>query len=144
LTGAPRDQDERPLGEVHLNGVELRFRSRLHIWLRDPLDGCTPGAVREACVVVGELLANAYRHATPPYRVRLTTTRRGHLIRLAVTDGAPGRADRWRLGRGLHVVRGLCPQWGVVPDLVNGVHGKTVWAELPVMVPPSAARSRTT
>lgn len=129
----------RPLAEIHLAAVEPRFLAGLHAWLRVPLDGCTPGVVREAAVVLGELVANAFRHAVPPFRVRVASRSSGHLIQLAVTDGTPDRADAWQLGRGLFVVRGMCPQWGVEPDRVSGVDGKTVWARLSVLVPPSAA-----
>lgn len=128
-----------PLAEIHLPVIEPGFLAGLHAWLRGPLAGCTPGAVREAAVVLGELVANAFRHAAPPFRVQVDSTSTGHLIRLAVTDGAPDRADTWRLGRGLLTVRGMCPQWGVEPDRLGGVDGKTVWARLRVLVPPSAA-----
>ena len=138
----------RVLDEVHLAVVEPRFSTGLHAWVRDTLDGCTAGAIREAGTVLGELVTNAFRHAAPPFLVRLTTSRGGHLIRLTVADGVPGDAGRWRLGRGLLIVRGLCPRWGVTPDRLDSVScavdGKTVWAELPVMVPPSAATRRGT
>jgi hypothetical protein len=129
----------RVLAEMHLAAPEPHVPARLYPWLCDALEGCTTGAVREAGIILGELVMNAFRHAAPPFRVRLTTARRGHLIRLAVTDGAPGGAEGWGLGRGLLIVRGLCPQWGVAPDQVAGADGKSVWAELPVMVPPAAA-----
>jgi hypothetical protein len=127
------------LEEFQLTVAEPRFLTGSHVWLRETLDGCTTGAIREAGTVLKELVTNAFRHAPPPYWVRLTTSRGGHLIRLAVADGAPGAADGWRLGRGLVIVRGLCPRWGVAPDQLDGtagtVDGKTVWADLPVMVP---------
>lgn len=116
------------LADVRLAAVDPRFLARLHVWLRAPLEGCTQGTTRAAGVVVGELVANAFRHAAAPYRVRLTTTRYGNLLRMAVTDSTPGTAQRWRPGRGLHTVRELCRRWGVVSEAT----GKTVWAELPV------------
>lgn len=105
-----------------------------------PLERCTAGAIREAAIVLNELVANAFHHAVPPYRVQVASTPDGHVIRLAVTDGAPKRPAEWRLGRGLFVARGMCPQWRVVPDRLDGVAGKTVWARLHVLVPPSAAQ----
>jgi two-component sensor histidine kinase len=129
-------RDGTLLAELDLAATESSSRTTLHTWLRDPLDGCTPGAIREAATVLGELVSNAVSHAAPPYRVRLTTSRRGHLIRLAVADSTPGDSDPWPVGRGLRIVRGLCPRWGVQ---VDGADGKTVWAELTVMVPPAAA-----
>ena len=128
--------------EIHLVMADPGFRTGLPTWLRAPLEGCTPGAIREAAVVLGELVANAFGHAAPPYRVRVAAHLGGHIIRLAVTDGSPGQADGWRLGRGLLVVRGMCPRWGVEPARVRGeVAGKTVWALLPVLVPPKATRA---
>ena len=135
VTNLPPRPGGRQLAEARLAMVDARFLADLHTWLRAPLDGCTQGTVRAVGSVVGELVANAFRHAEPPYRVLLATTRYGNLLRMAVTDGTPGTADQWRLGRGLRVVRDLSRRWGVMPDEATG---KTVWAELPVTVPPSA------
>jgi hypothetical protein len=131
--------DEVMMGEPHFPG-DLRG------WSRSTLDGCTAGAIREAGTVLEELVANAFHHAVPPYRIRLSTSSGGHLVRLTVTDGTPGKMDDWRLGRGLLIVGGLCRRWGVTADrlaVASGtVDGKTVWAQLPVLVPPLAATSR--
>lgn len=132
-------QAPRLPAEIHLTATDPGFRSGLSTWLRVPLDGCTRGAIREAAVVLGELVGNAFDHAAPPYRVRVTGRSSGHLIRLSVTDSSPGPADGWQLGRGLRLVRAMCPQWGVEPARVRGIAGKTVWAQLRVLVPPSAA-----
>jgi hypothetical protein len=127
--------------EIHLTTADPGFRGGLSTWLRVPLAGCTPGAIREAAVVLGELVGNAFDHASPPYRVRVTGRSAGHLIRLSVTDASPGPADGWQLGRGLRLVRGMCPRWGVEPAEAVGVAGKTVWARLRVLVPPTATSS---
>ncbi len=127
---------------IRLAAADPGFRAALPTWLRAPLDGCTPGAVREAAIVLGELVGNAFDHAAPPYTVAVAVRARGHLIRLAVTDGSPGGAEGWRLGRGLRVVRGMCPRWGVDPAPLGGVVvGKTVWALLHVLVPPRLAHT---
>jgi two-component sensor histidine kinase len=118
--------------EMHLSAADPGFRAGLLTWLRVPLDGCTPGAVREAAIVLGELVGNAFEHAKPPYRVTVGFGGSGHLIRLAVTDGSPRGTADWQLGRGLRVVRGTCHRWGVDQT----VTGKTVWAVLRVLVPP--------
>ena len=126
---------------IRLTAADPGFLARLPTWLRAPLDGCTPGAIREAAAVLGELVGNAYEHAEPPYSVAVAVRSRGHLVRLAVTDGSRGDAAAWGLGRGLRVVRGTCTRWGVDPVLLGGVvAGKTVWALLPVLVPPRGAR----
>lgn len=142
MTSRPRDAVAQALDELHLEETEPHFLTGLHTWLRTALDGCTPGAIREAGTVLEELVTNAFRHAGPPYRVRLTASRGGHLIRLAVADGTPGDSDGWRLGRGLVIVRGLCLRWGVTPDQLDGTAGKTIWADLQVMVPPATAARR--
>jgi hypothetical protein len=125
----------RLLGEASLAAADEEFLAGLCRWVEEPLSGCTPGAVREATIVLGELVANAYRHAEPPFQVRLTLPEPGTAVRLEVHDGTASPATGWALGRGLHLVRGLCPDWGVEhrPD------GKAVWAELPVLVPPAPA-----
>jgi hypothetical protein len=137
MTSRPRDPVAQVLAELHLVVAEPRFLTGLHAWLRTALDGCTPGAIREAGTVLGELVANAFRHAAPPYQVRLTTSGGGHLIRLAVAEGTSGDAGGWRLGRGLVIVRGLCLRWGVTPYHLDGAAGKTIWADLQVMAPPT-------
>ena len=139
MTDIVSDVASRLPAEVDLAQVDPGFRAGLPTWLRAPLSGCTPGAIREATIVLGELVANAFDHATPPYRVRVGGRSGGHVIRLSVTDGSPGSADAWQPRRGLLVVRGMCPRWGVEPARLRGgvAAGKTVWALLPVLVPPS-------
>ncbi len=122
------------LEEVRLDGADPAFLGGLRHWVQRPLYGCTRGAVREVSIVLGELVANAFQHARPPFAVRLTLTRRGHAIRMEVDDGTAAPAVGWPVAKGLLVVRGLCPEWGVEDTAL----GKTVWAELPVLVPPSA------
>ena len=100
-------------------------------------------AVRNAALVITELLSNAIRHAAPlpGALVRVTWTVDHGAVRVAVSDagdgplphvtepapGAPG-------GRGLGIVETLSDHWGVQRD--NGE--TTVWALLaapPVPVP---------
>lgn len=129
---ADRSGSTRVLGDVRLAAPDDRFLSGLRRWLETPLRGCTPGAVREATIVLAELVTNAYRHAQPPFRIRLTMPRPGNAVRMEVHDGMASPATGWPLGKGLLVVRGLCPDWGIEhrPD------GKAVWAELPLLVTP--------
>jgi anti-sigma regulatory factor (Ser/Thr protein kinase) len=81
-------------------------------------------------LLVSELVANAVRHAGTP--VRLTLSRDGDGVRVAVRDGSPDR-PRPRLpdtdsetGRGLFLVDQLTTDWGVEEDR----NGKTVWFAL--------------
>lgn len=92
-------------------------------------------AVRDAALVITELLSNAIRHAAPlpGALVRVTWTVDRDAVRVAVSDagdgplphvaepapGAPG-------GRGLGIVETLSDHWGVQRD--NGE--TTVWALL--------------
>ncbi|MDT9688810.1 ATP-binding protein [Streptomyces sp. P9(2023)] len=79
---------------------------------------------------VSELATNALLHGVPPGRefcVRLTTD--GEVLRIEVRDSGDGRpsaqapcADQIT-GRGLHIVRELADDCGVVEHVV----GKTVW-----------------
>lgn len=121
------------LGEADLSSADRAFRADLLHWTARVLPGCTPGVIREAAIVIGELLTNAYSHGEPPFRVSISAHRGGHLLRLAVDDGATAPHTTWSPGKGLFVVRGLCRTWGVQPNPT----GKTVWAELPVLVPPA-------
>lgn len=123
----------RVLVEARLEEVDPAFLTGLRAWLVRPLDGCTPGVVKEVAIVVGELVANAFRHAKPPFTVRLTLPRPGRVVRMEVHDGAAPAPTAWPAGKGLFVVRGLCPDWGVEPRK----DGKAVWAELPILVAPT-------
>lgn len=116
------------LGETSLTGADDAFLAGLDDWLAAPLRGCRVGARREATIVLRELVANAYRHAEPPFAVRLTLPPPGAAVRMEVHDSTASPGTGWPLGKGLFVVRGLCPDWGVEhrPD------GKAVWAELPL------------
>lgn len=121
------------LGEANLSHADGAFRADLLHWTTRVLPGCTSGAIREAAIVIGELLTNAYTHGEPPFRVSISARRAGHLLRLAVDDGATVPHSPWPPGKGLFVVRGLCRTWGVGPNPT----GKTVWADLPVLVTPA-------
>ncbi|MCT2584416.1 ATP-binding protein [Actinophytocola gossypii] len=122
----------RVLARARLPDVDPEFLADVRRWLKSPLHGCTPGAVREAAVVLGELLGNAFRHARPPFTVEVSLPSPGTAVRMAVHDATPSPAAGWPLGRGLTIVRRLCPDWGVERD----ADGKAVWAELPVLVAP--------
>ncbi|KDN17182.1 ATP-binding protein [Amycolatopsis rifamycinica] len=85
----------------------------------------------DAVIVVGELLENAYVHATGPSQLRLHLTRDPCVVTVAVADTgrgeprqrAPGRSG----GRGLLLVDELALDWGVS----HHDDGKVVWARLP-------------
>ncbi|MEU5402114.1 ATP-binding protein [Streptomyces sp. NPDC005963] len=90
------------------------------------------GARDAAQLVVSELVANAFMHASGP-RVRVTVTRQDRAsVRLVVTDDDPramstdrSADDQAESGRGLKLVAALCDgRWGF--DVLT--HGKSVWA----------------
>lgn len=65
--------------------------------------------MREATIVLGELVTNAYRHA----EARLTPPRPGIAVRPEVHDGTASPTTGWPPGKGLLLVRGRCPDRGV-------------------------------
>ena len=95
--------------------------------------GDAPADVLEVvAAIVGELAANAVRHAATGFVVRVESDERR--IRVEVADvGAglpvaksPGPADP--SGRGLQLVSALADDWGVGD--ATGEPGKAVWATL--------------
>lgn len=108
--------------------ARLLVSSALRVW---GLEGATDAAR----LVVSELVANAFVHASGP-QVRVTVTRRGEtLVRVAVIDDSPALpesrpvSDRAESGRGLTLVAAHCHgRWGV--DVLD--RGKSVWADVPV------------
>ncbi|MEU5401711.1 ATP-binding protein [Streptomyces sp. NPDC005963] len=90
------------------------------------------GAADAAQLVVSELVANAFVHASGP-RIRVTVTRQGPTsVRVAVVDESQALprnrsvGDQAESGRGLALVAAHCGgQWGV--ELLDQ-GGKAVWA----------------
>ncbi|MCO6007408.1 ATP-binding protein [Actinoallomurus purpureus] len=89
----------------------------------------------DAAVIISELISNALRHARPlpSGEIRVSWTREGDLIQLAVSDGGSmtePRRTRAALsslgGRGLSIVETLSDGWGVSHE----DDGTTVWANL--------------
>jgi anti-sigma regulatory factor (Ser/Thr protein kinase) len=81
---------------------------------------------------VGELAANAVRHANSAFTLSLSLTE--STVTVEVTDASPAIAlmtpTSWNgtSGRGLMIVDRLAKVWGSRPS----GNGKTVWAELNV------------
>lgn len=93
-------------------------------------------AVRDAALVVSELLSNAILHAypLPGERLQVAWAVDGSSVEVAVSDGGSAtmpHAGHPSLsavsGRGLSIVAHLCQNWGVRTEEV----GLTVWAILP-------------
>lgn len=92
----------------------------------------------DLATVVGELAANAYRHADTTFTVSLSHD--GTVLTIAVADGSPGvptvpgesQAELESFassGRGLLMVDALANEWGAR----STPGGKIVWAELPAI-----------
>ncbi|GAA0251452.1 hypothetical protein GCM10010492_59790 [Saccharothrix mutabilis subsp. mutabilis] len=95
-------------------------------WLADQLDGWLDRDRVVIGVVVGELLDNARRYASPPYVVRLGVDEVREVLVVAVRDAPLTRFDGWDRGAGLLLVDALCSRWGVLAKPGSTV----VWAEL--------------
>ena len=96
--------------------------------------GVDGALVADALAVLGELAANAVRHARTVFTVSAVIE--GGVLRLRVSDGDPRPPRLLDVGfestggRGLQIVSGIASRWGWEPADVNGVPGKWVWAEL--------------
>jgi hypothetical protein len=126
---APQQHTDLLLAETCFADIDPAFLLDIRGWLEQPLRGCSPQVVREVATVLGELTANAFRHAVPPFAVRLTIPRLGRTIRIEVYDGTASPTTGWPLGRGLLIVRDICPDWGVE----HRADGKIAWADVPAL-----------
>ena len=124
----PQDAD-RLLAESRFAEIDPAFLLDVRGWLEQRLRGHSPRVVREVATVVGELAANAFRHAGPPFAVRLAVPRQGRAIRVEVHDSTASPMTGWPMARGLLIVRDICPDWGVE----HRVDGKVAWAEVPAL-----------
>ena len=97
--------------------------------------GVFDSAVRDAVLVISELLSNAILHAypLPGERLQVTWAMDGTSVEVAVSDGGGATVPHAGhpspssvSGRGLSIVEHLCLTWGVRADEV----GLTVWAVL--------------
>lgn len=102
--------------------------------------GVPDHAVRDAALVISELLSNAILHAypLPGKRIQVTWSVDDDAVKVAVSDG--GSATKPQVshysaatigGRGLAIVAHLSQAWGVRTDEV----GLTVWAVLAAAQP---------
>jgi anti-sigma regulatory factor (Ser/Thr protein kinase) len=88
------------------------------------------GLAADVCLVAGELLANAVRHA-PGTEIRYRVGRLGPAVLVEVRDGAlgtpasPPHDDDSEHGRGLVLVGALAADWSWT---AHGDGTKTVWA----------------
>jgi len=95
--------------------------------------GVFDGAVRDAVLVISELLSNAILHAypLPGERLQVAWAVDGSSVEVAVSDGGSATVPHAGhpspssiSGRGLSIVEHLCQTWGIRADDV----GLTVWA----------------
>ncbi|MFD0273552.1 ATP-binding protein [Kitasatospora sp. NPDC127111] len=111
-------------------GVDFARQVLAEWHLLSPRHDRPPHLAEDTVLVVGELLANASRHADGPQSLVLTL--RAERLRVAVVDHNPApprprRADPAGAGGyGLHLLDRLTTAWGTA----CGTRGKTVWAEL--------------
>jgi anti-sigma regulatory factor (Ser/Thr protein kinase) len=109
--------------------------------------GVLDTAIRDAALVLSELLSNAIRHARPLHGscLRVAWSVDGESIEVAVSDGGsptrprPAHASRSSLGgRGINIIEHLSSTWGVRDD--DGM--LTVWAILSARAHQPAQRAR--
>ncbi|GAB3176227.1 ATP-binding protein [Streptomyces incanus] len=139
-SGSPGGRQVRRLSFEDQSGVVPLARDftrqALHAWGWLPAATADRRAAAEdVLLVVSELVTNACLHAEGPDQLGIVCDNK--VIRLEVTDrgaGQPAPRTPHRAGRpgghGMFIVQRLCLDWGVVR--VQGIAGKTVWAELGV------------
>lgn len=132
---AAPDDDER--ARIFLPSTTAPRAARRFV--RDVLrEWCCTAAIDEVEVLVSELATNAVVHAGSPFEVSLQraegrlTLRVRDLSATSLARRDPG--DTASDGRGLGIVAGLAPVWGVEVQ----EHGKVVWVELDPHRPISA------
>ena len=92
--------------------------------------------VDDVLIAVGELVANAIRHAATDLAVAVVFE--GDRLRVEVFDADTRppvmlAADPDATsGRGLLIVAGVADRWGFATSERDGITGKTVWAEFDV------------
>ena len=98
--------------------------------IRSELVDCEEKLVSAAELMVSELVSNAVVHGSSP--IDLELLRADGIVKATVTDGGAGRPvpknpeSHEPHGRGLHIVRLLAHDWGVVEFEA----GKSVWFTL--------------
>ncbi|MFF5694083.1 ATP-binding protein [Streptomyces albidoflavus] len=124
-TGHPAYTETLPCTPESALAARRLIRQALGAWALDDL-------ADDACLVAGEMVANACRHTRSPV-IRVSVTRLdGTTVEIAVTDrsrvlparkpAAPDALD----GRGLLLVDAVAARWGADPQR----WGKRVWAEV--------------
>lgn len=124
-TGHPAYTETLPCTPDSAPAARRLIRQALGAWAFDVL-------ADDACLVAGEMVANACRHTRSPV-IRVSVTRLdGPGVEIAVTDRSrvlPGRkpaAPEALDGRGLLLVDAVAARWGADPER----WGKRVWAEV--------------
>jgi anti-sigma regulatory factor (Ser/Thr protein kinase) len=125
--GAAREPGWQVLDVAGANPAGLTSARR---WAEARLASLSEAHRVDAVIVVGELLENAYLHATGPHQLRIHLAHDPCEVTVAVADVGTGE-PRLRVpgrtgGRGLLLVNELALAWGVS----HHDDGKVVWARL--------------
>ncbi|MEU6155830.1 ATP-binding protein [Actinosynnema sp. NPDC047251] len=114
--------------------------NRVRGWVAQALPDLHPDLLDDLCLVVTELVSNAYDHTHRPVALRMTHRPSGVLVEVDDKSSDPPTKGVSRIsdtrGRGLVIVAALALAWGSTgwPETTHGP-GKTVWAELAHTVP---------
>ncbi|WP_328453507.1 ATP-binding protein [Amycolatopsis sp. NBC_00438] len=130
-----RETDRTGWQVLDLTGHDLADLSAARRWTEARLASLGEAHRVDTMLVVGELLDNAYHHATGPIQLRLHQVQDPCEVAVAVADHGDGvphlRTPAHDGGRGLVLVDRICRDWGVDDD----EDGKTVWGRVPCTEP---------
>ncbi|MEH0556027.1 ATP-binding protein [Streptomyces sp. B21-101] len=131
--GPPPEKVSRQIRLTAEAQAPRRARTYARRVLAEVVPPLGPERVDEVCLIVSELVTNAYRYGSEPDDAVLVAVEAGpNGVRVEVHDPrrrpphVRNESDERARGRGLHIVEALSRRWGVDPR----PFGKIVWVEV--------------